>query len=234
MRRLIRLYPPHWRARYGDEFQQLLEEQPISFTTLFDILLGALDAQLERGRGGSTVATRLRTPPAVAITVGSLLWLVATLPGIRLLPGGNWALVVQVLGTLVVAVGVVGLGLLHEQGRSLALATAAVAAGGLVLTAIIETAYLVGIIPVFGEIQRWPTAIAVGGLVAEALFALVAFRGRVLPRIPLVAIAVLALALGVSAYLVPDYVMVGAVLLPAAWLVLGISILLTPTEAVVA
>jgi hypothetical protein len=43
---LLRLYPPAWRARYGDEFAALLELAPLSLWTVLDILLGALDARL--------------------------------------------------------------------------------------------------------------------------------------------------------------------------------------------
>jgi hypothetical protein len=41
---LLRLYPRAWRERYGDEFAALLDVTPLSPLTLFDILVGALDA----------------------------------------------------------------------------------------------------------------------------------------------------------------------------------------------
>jgi hypothetical protein len=43
---LLRLYPPAWRARYGDEFTALLDLAPLSLWTVLDVLLGALDARL--------------------------------------------------------------------------------------------------------------------------------------------------------------------------------------------
>lgn len=43
---LLRLYPRRWRARYGDEFLALLEQQAITPAVVFDVLLGALDAHL--------------------------------------------------------------------------------------------------------------------------------------------------------------------------------------------
>jgi hypothetical protein len=43
---LLRLYPPAWRARYGDEFAALLDLAPLSLWAVLDILLGALDARL--------------------------------------------------------------------------------------------------------------------------------------------------------------------------------------------
>ena len=44
---LIRLYPPAWRDRYGDEFEALLEECLHSPLDVLDIVLGAIDAHLE-------------------------------------------------------------------------------------------------------------------------------------------------------------------------------------------
>ena len=43
---LVRLYPPAWRTRYGDEFQALLEECSISLPDVIDIIIGAVDARL--------------------------------------------------------------------------------------------------------------------------------------------------------------------------------------------
>jgi hypothetical protein len=44
--RLLRLYPSHWRERYGAEFTALLEDHPLSFKTLFDIMSAALEAHM--------------------------------------------------------------------------------------------------------------------------------------------------------------------------------------------
>lgn len=46
MYRLLRLYPEHWRVRYGEEFAALLETCPPTPFVLLDVLLGALDAHL--------------------------------------------------------------------------------------------------------------------------------------------------------------------------------------------
>ena len=52
---LIRCYPARWRARYGDEFEALLEERPLGPYDVADILLGALDARLRsRGHGAGS------------------------------------------------------------------------------------------------------------------------------------------------------------------------------------
>ncbi len=43
---LLRLYPPAWRARYGDEFLALAGAQPLNVRQTIDIMSGALDAWL--------------------------------------------------------------------------------------------------------------------------------------------------------------------------------------------
>jgi hypothetical protein len=44
MRSLLRLYPPAWRARYGEEFEALLAELRPSPRIVLDLLFGAWDA----------------------------------------------------------------------------------------------------------------------------------------------------------------------------------------------
>ena len=41
---LLKLYPPRWRRRYGDEFLALIAPQPFSFGAAIDIIGGAIDA----------------------------------------------------------------------------------------------------------------------------------------------------------------------------------------------
>jgi hypothetical protein len=43
---LVRLYPRAWRARYGEEFEALVETQPVRLGLVLDILAGAIDARL--------------------------------------------------------------------------------------------------------------------------------------------------------------------------------------------
>lgn len=57
--RLLRLYPPAWRARYGEEMLALLEQHRISMRSRIDLLRGALDAQLHLR---SPVMSRNRRP----------------------------------------------------------------------------------------------------------------------------------------------------------------------------
>ncbi len=44
--RLLRLYPPAWRARYGDEFLATVGDEPLSARNVFDIVMVAIDAWL--------------------------------------------------------------------------------------------------------------------------------------------------------------------------------------------
>jgi uncharacterized protein involved in exopolysaccharide biosynthesis len=45
-RLLIRLYPATWRARYGDEFEALVEDSSPNWIAIFDLLKGAIRMQL--------------------------------------------------------------------------------------------------------------------------------------------------------------------------------------------
>src|SRR5207302_273645 len=45
---ILRLYPPAWRRRYGDELEALLEDIGPSPAVIADALIGAVDARLGR------------------------------------------------------------------------------------------------------------------------------------------------------------------------------------------
>jgi hypothetical protein len=66
---LLRLYPLEWRARYGEEFAALLEEYPLSLLSLWDVLLGALDARLAPLDTNGRILHMLNQPRRSAITV---------------------------------------------------------------------------------------------------------------------------------------------------------------------
>jgi len=53
MKKLVSLYPRAWRARYGEEFLALLDEQPATPRVVVDLLRGALDAHLHPQKGGA-------------------------------------------------------------------------------------------------------------------------------------------------------------------------------------
>ncbi|MDQ3880576.1 MAG: hypothetical protein M3295_05850 [Chloroflexota bacterium] len=63
MRRLVRLYPAAWRARYGDEFAALLDELRPTLPLVLDVVRGAVDARL---RPQSEEVSMVNTLPPVA------------------------------------------------------------------------------------------------------------------------------------------------------------------------
>jgi hypothetical protein len=66
---LLRLYPSSWRERYGDEFAALLDECPLTPFTVFDIVLGALDAHIEPSDETGRILRMLQQTRRSAITV---------------------------------------------------------------------------------------------------------------------------------------------------------------------
>lgn len=64
MRWLLRLYPRVWRERYEDEMLAVLEEHKITPATVFDLLIGAFDANLYFNgfaEGVSYLSNRIRS-----------------------------------------------------------------------------------------------------------------------------------------------------------------------------
>lgn len=55
---LLKLYPPRWRRRYGEEFVQVMSAQPISFSAAIDIIAGAIDAWIHPAVVPATAATK--------------------------------------------------------------------------------------------------------------------------------------------------------------------------------
>ena len=73
---LLHLYPAAWRARYGDEFIELLAARPPSLRDRFDILSGAVDARLHPQVAGDAREPGLRRDRslgAVIVLAGALL-----------------------------------------------------------------------------------------------------------------------------------------------------------------
>jgi len=79
---LIRCYPARWRARYGEEFEAMLEERPLGPFDVADILLGALDAHLRRAGRGATNHTGRGIP--MSLRIGGI----AAIIGVSLLTFG--------------------------------------------------------------------------------------------------------------------------------------------------
>lgn len=79
---LLHCYPARWRARYGDEFEAILDERPLGPFDVADVLLGALDAQLRLRRLGADITQGRRFSMSlriggVAAIIGAALWPVA-------------------------------------------------------------------------------------------------------------------------------------------------------------
>ena len=68
MNALLRLYPPAWRLRYGDEMEALLEARPPDPRAWLDLARGALDAWMHPPAPSRA--------PIVAALVGGGLWTV--------------------------------------------------------------------------------------------------------------------------------------------------------------
>ncbi len=71
MRKLVYLYPRAWRARYGEEFLALLDEQAPTPRVVVDLILGAVDAHLRpqvsrADRGVPDIAGATTTSPSPA------------------------------------------------------------------------------------------------------------------------------------------------------------------------
>lgn len=66
---LLHLYPPTWRARYGDEFAALLEQYPFSFMTIINVLLGALDAHIAPQDTNGRILQMINRPRRTAVAV---------------------------------------------------------------------------------------------------------------------------------------------------------------------
>ncbi len=47
VRAVLRLYPRHWRLRYGAELAELVASEPLSISLLIDLIAGAIDARLQ-------------------------------------------------------------------------------------------------------------------------------------------------------------------------------------------
>ena len=246
------LYPKAWRVRYGDEFDAVLERQRLTPAAIIDLLLGALDAHLTGERGVSSVVSRWRTPGAFAFTVGGLIWF--TGDAIQLVGGGagqldllaiNAARFLVVFGELIVAFGVIDHARASRRGRALSLATATVAALGLLVgatTMVIIVLHTVGISnsALWGSLASMVSPGSVVYYAAMAIFASVATMRNVLPRPPLAALA--AASCGLLAWtLLPspiNGIQAAQTLytaLPLCWLLVGVaSLVFRPARVEVA
>ena len=182
---LIRCYPAGWRARYGDEFEAILEERPLGPFDVVDVLLGALDAQLRLRRDGADITQGRRL--TMSLRIGGIAGILAApllafawflgfgpvaidpvVPGVVLLAG---------LSLLLVALA----GLTAFQARTdphVTWAAFVVPAIGLVVFSVGALATVVT-----GN-DHWGLTMlgALTGVVGSALFAIVTYRTAVLSR----------------------------------------------------
>ena len=116
MRRLLLgLFPAPWRARYGEEFEALLEERPLGPFDVADILLAAFDAHLNlRGLTAATdhpkgLVMTLRFGGLAAV-FGGLAWaaglIISSIDGSDDVGVGIW---VFLAGTVLLLLALVGL-----------------------------------------------------------------------------------------------------------------------------
>ena len=185
---LVRCYPARWRARYGDEFEAILEERPLGPFDVADILLGAFDAQLRlRDVGtatthGRSLSMSLRIGGFAAI-IGGILWPLGFY--VFADPAGGSGLVDRAVAALVLIIGSVALvvalaGLSAFQAR----AHPGFAWAAFVLPAIGLIASIVGIVGMQLNEGFWGVW-GLGTLAAFAgwiLFAVLTYRTAALSR----------------------------------------------------
>lgn len=219
---LIRCYPADWRARYGDEFQSLLEERPLGPYDVADILLGALDARL-RSRGHSS-ARQEGKGLTMSLRIGGLAAILgAALLGVAGLLGSD--VIIRVDGEITQAVFLAGLavllvgltGLSAFQGRAYpALSWTAFGLAAVGMAAII-TAFLVRpwITDDLWYVFMFGVLAAIGGCL---LFAIATYRTAVLSRA-----AALLIGIGSVVVLFQPIIAVGIASIAIGWFVLGIE-----------
>ena len=185
---LIRCYPARWRARYGDEFEAILEERPLGPFDVADILLGALDAQLRlRGHGVDTQHARsftmsLRIGGIAAIVGASLIVIVIALTGGRTEGSDNAVTIALLVALAALLVGLTGMSAFQARSNPWLVWTAfAVTAVGTVAIFIAGLGDLTGAGP--RDWRDGPLPIgAVTAALGSAAFGIATYRGSVLSR----------------------------------------------------
>ena len=243
---LLRCYPARWRARYGDEFADLLEERPLGPFDVADVLLGALDAHLHlRGLGAASehakgFAMSLRIGGYAAI-VGGVLWFL----GLALSSAfeGNGALFIVAFGAGTLALLIALVGLSAFQARlypRLVWAAFILPAVGAVASIIgIAGMAMFGDRPFVGDVSAWYVwsfgTLAL--LAGSALFALATLRARALSRraaamlaVSSVVVVPIILGVGVFGGILPEaaaplVMALAALAFAGGWVSLGVSAL---------
>jgi hypothetical protein len=219
---LIRLYPASWRARYGEEFEAILEERPLGPFDVADILLGAMDAQLRpRGHGavshGRGLSMTLRIGGFAAVIGAGLLATAGLLSyGLVSVAGGVQPFL---LFTGLVALLVALAGLSAFQAR----AHPRLTWGAFAMTTVGTIVAAIGLVTTTPD-TYW--ALWVGGLltalVGSALFAISTYRTATLSRPGAVLLGIGSILPFVGLNQQPLY-LASVISFLLGWLVLGVQ-----------
>ena len=235
---LIRCYPAHWRDRYGEEFEALIEERPLGPFDVADILLGALDARLRmRGRRAPNRDRRGVTMPlrigGIAAVLGAGLLVAAALSTFG--PATErFASILAVAGTLALLVALVGVSAFQARTYPRLVWTAFALCTFGTITNLIGGLGMAGFVDLSGPWEVLAGLVFVLGILASmvgfSLFGIATFRAGVLSRAGAFLLAI-APILWVVAFVVAlgDWDLGGKVVLVAAsafvlgWFILGIQ-----------
>lgn len=242
----MRLYPAAWRARYGDEFEVILEERPLGPFDVADIVLAALDAHLNlRGldaaphrQRGFTMSLRFGGSAAILggilFPAGFVVSSIDDTAGVEAFPGAALFLA----GTGLLLLALVGLSAFQaRQHPRLIWAAFAVPAIGLTMTGVGIAAMAVrGDGPFLAGLSPWDIWVLgiFATVVGSGLFAIATYRTGALPRRAAgllgtgsaILLAVIFLGMGfvgVPEGLVPALILIGVVAFCAGWVALGVT-----------
>jgi hypothetical protein len=204
-RLLVRLYPADWRARYGDEFEALLDERPLGPFDVVDVALAAFDARL-RSRGASVagdppggIAMTLRVGGYAAI-VGGLLY-TFSLAGAAISHSDNgqpwvFGLLASLFALIVAMVGLSAMQARHQRGLIWAAVAIPVVGAAVSIVGLIGM-LAVGDRPVLGDLSPWSIWLlgTLALVVGSGLFALATLRTPSLSRLSAALLAVGSLAI---------------------------------------
>lgn len=233
---LIRLYPARWQARFGDEFEAVLEDVVLGPFDVADIVLGAVDAHLRLRRRGAGIRHERGFPMSlrlggIAAIIGGAVFATGIVLASGLFGGfgigGQALVIVSALASLLVAV----LGLSAFQSRT----HPTLAWGGFALPAVGTVICLVAVIGLLLAGDGFWNLLVLGVFcvfAGSALFAVATYRAGVLSRgasALLAAGSILAVALILNAMfqfplgsLTGPIGIVGITTYTLGWVVLGI------------
>jgi hypothetical protein len=185
---LIRCYPARWRARYGDEFEAILEERPLGPFDVADILLGALDAQLRlRGHGVDTQHARrfimsLRIGGIAAIVGASLIVVTVAVTGGRTEGSDNAVTITLLVALAALLVALTGMSAFQARSNPWLVWTAfGLTAVGTLAIFIAGVSDLAGVGPTDWRDGPLPVG-AVTAALGSAAFGIATYRASVLSR----------------------------------------------------